>query len=294
MSIVVRSELTPRDAESIRAKIGNAPNVVVVASYVPESAQALFLEDGINYADELGNIRISISDPGLFIDATSAEPKPTSPRRGVSSLRGAKAGWIARTLIESKEPMSVSELAAKSGSNIGYTSRVLEFLDQQALVKRDRLGRPTSVAWIGLLHRWAADAPFETRGTLYRYLAPHGISAALGDLALRPEGTRYAVTGSHAAARFAPVSPARLLAVHTEDAAELAKEIGLRPATSGVNVILLDATDEMPFTGAVDEKRIWYAPPVVVAADLLTLPGRAPAEGEALLSWMKEHERDWR
>jgi hypothetical protein len=31
-----------------------------------------------------------------------------------------------------------------------------------------------------------------------------------------------------------------------------------------------------------------------VAADLLTSPGRGTAEGEDLLRWMKENEREWR
>lgn len=31
-----------------------------------------------------------------------------------------------------------------------------------------------------------------------------------------------------------------------------------------------------------------------VAADLLTSPGRGPAEGEALIAWMRENEDAWR
>ena len=37
-----------------------------------------------------------------------------------------------------------------------------------------------------------------------------------------------------------------------------------------------------------------YAAPAQVAADLLTSPGRGPAEGEALIEWMAQNEGAWR
>ena len=39
---------------------------------------------------------------------------------------------------------------------------------------------------------------------------------------------------------------------------------------------------------------VWYAAPSQVAADLLTSPGRGPAEGEELIQWMQANEEAWR
>jgi hypothetical protein len=44
----------------------------------------------------------------------------------------------------------------------------------------------------------------------------------------------------------------------------------------------------------IDEAGMRWAPPVQVAADLLTSPGRGPAEGEALLRCMADNEEAWR
>jgi hypothetical protein len=39
---------------------------------------------------------------------------------------------------------------------------------------------------------------------------------------------------------------------------------------------------------------VMYAAPSQVAVDLLTGPGRSPAEGQALLDWMESNEPAWR
>jgi hypothetical protein len=48
------------------------------------------------------------------------------------------------------------------------------------------------------------------------------------------------------------------------------------------------------FEGAAQRDGIWYAAPSQVAADLLTSPGRGPAEAEELINWMRLNEEAWR
>jgi hypothetical protein len=78
------------------------------------------------------------------------------------------------------------------------------------------------------------------------------------------------------------------------DAAEAAVRLGLRAADAGANVMLVEPGDEGVFEGAVEREGIDYAAPSQVAADLLTSPGRGPAEGEELIDWMRSHEDVWR
>jgi len=70
--------------------------------------------------------------------------------------------------------------------------------------------------------------------------------------------------------------------------------LGLRPAESGANVLLVEPGDDYVFEGSEEKQGLLYAAPSQVAADLLTSPGRGPAEGEALLEWMKGNEEAWR
>jgi hypothetical protein len=104
----------------------------------------------------------------------------------------------------------------------------------------------------------------------------------------------YAVTGSLAAATIAPVASPRLATVWLRDAAEAASRLALRPAQAGANVLLIEPGDEGVFEGTVERDGVRYAAPSQVAADLLTSAGRGPAEGEELITWMRENEGAWR
>ena len=123
------------------------------------------------------------------------------------------------------------------------------------------------------------------------FLDPRGITR-LQD-ALRESKLRYAITGSLAAQRWAAVSAPRLAQVYVEqDPGAAAIALGLVAAESGANVQLIRPKDKAILS---DSERaddgLSYATPPQVAADLLTSPGRGPAEGEELLSWMATGEK---
>ena len=174
----------------------------------------------------------------------------------------------------------------------GYVSRVLTHLDSEALVTRVGHGRLASVDWPALLRRWAQDAPLESRGDVLSFLEPRGLPALVARLPQSKE--RYAVTAGLAAAAFAPIAPPRLAVIWMHDAAESAAHLGLRPAPAGANVLLIEPSDDGVFQGATQREGVWYAAPSQVAADLLTSPGRGPAEGEELIQWMQANEEAWR
>ena len=151
-----------------------------------------------------------------------------------------------------------------------------------------------SVDWPALIRRWVRDYSVTDSNTLASYVEPRGMSALLPKL-----GTleRYAVTGSLAGPRIAPV---RLAMLYADDAAAAATTLDLVATEAGANVWILEPFDEVVFertkpawpTGY--EKPVTAASPAQVAADLLTSPGRGPTEGEALIESMKEAESDWR
>jgi hypothetical protein len=104
----------------------------------------------------------------------------------------------------------------------------------------------------------------------------------------------YAVTGSLAASRRAEVAPAALAAVYVRNIDKAASRLGLRIAPSGGNVVLVEPLADVAFERTWDQEAITYAALPQVAVDLMTSPGRGPAEAEALIEWMEENEDAWR
>jgi hypothetical protein len=82
--------------------------------------------------------------------------------------------------------------------------------------------------------------------------------------------------------------------IYTPDIVALAEQLDLRPAERGANVILLEPFDAVVFERTSQRGEVICAAFGQVAPDLLTSPGRGPAEGEELLRWMAENENAWR
>src|SRR5690606_4525841 len=194
--------------------------------------------------------------------------------------RGIKAGRVVCSLARATPPIGVRELAAAAGTDPGYVSRLLGMLDREAIVDRTARGQVERVDWRKLLLRWSEDAPLESRTTANTWLAPRGLKS-LWD-GLRSATFPYFVTGSAAAAGIAPVAPTRLASVYVEDPEGAAKALGLRAADAGANVVLLQPEDGSLVGRAEDRDSLRTARLPVVVADLLSGPGRSPAEAEAL------------
>ena len=105
---------------------------------------------------------------------------------------------------------------------------------------------------------------------------------------------KYAISGSLAAARRAPVAPARLAVVYVERLDEAAQTLGLLPTETGANVLLVEPFDGVVFERTVLDEGLTYVSPSQAAADLLTSSGRGPEEAEALIEWMLTNEEAWR
>jgi hypothetical protein len=293
LALEERARLAPRDVHSLVERLPTRrATTLVVAPFLTESTRDRLRENGVSYLDLTGNVRIVLPEPGLFVETQGASEDPNREERPARSLRGPKAGRVVRCLIELKSPPGVREVAALTGVDAGYVSRVLSLLDSEALVARSGRGRIESVDWPALLRRWAREAPLDSRGRLRTFLEPRGLPALLKRLA--GLDAPYAITGSLAAARFAPLAPARLATVWVRDADAVTASLALRPADAGANVVLAEAVDEGVFDRTLQSEGRWYAGPVQVAADLLTSPGRGPQEGDELIEWMKAHEDEWR
>lgn len=265
---------------------------MVLARYLSPSIRERLREAEFSYLDLTGNARVVVREPGIFIETQGADVAPVRTTRTSRTLRGAKAGLVVRALISSRAAIGVRELAQRANVDAGYVSRLLALLDREALIERSARGRVEHVDWPRLLRKWAEDAPLESRGAQRTLLEPRGLQAL--ETKLRKTEPIYAITGSLAAAYFAPIAAPRLATIYTDDAEKLAADLSLRPAERGANVLLIEAADPCVFEGTLDRDGLSLASPMQVAADLLTSPGRGPAEAEALIEWMNKHEGAWR
>lgn len=267
---------------------------LVIARYLSPAVQTWLTERDVPYVDATGNMRISIDSPGLYLREVGATRDPwRGPGRPLGTLSGHPAARVVRALLDFRSPMSMSDLIKKSGASTGAAYRVVEFLEQETLVERVPRGPIDTISWRRLLLRWSKDYGFQRSNTVYRYLEPRGMPNLLDKLR-NTKDIGYAVTGSLAAHQWAPYAAARLAMIHVDDPEQFALAVGLRPVDTGANVLLATGAHNVAFDRAEMIDEIMLAAPSQTAADLLTGPGRAPAEAMALLDWMEEHEDQWR
>jgi hypothetical protein len=265
---------------------------LIAAPYLSRTIRELLEASSVSYVDHTGNMRVVLDEPGLFITTQGAHTNPWPDARRLT-LRGSKAASLVCTLARSTPPLGVRALATLAGADPGYVSRLLGFLDSEALIQRGRRGSVEQVHWRKLLRRWSEDAPLESRATATTWLAPRGLNQ-LWESLRADASLRYAITGSAAAATLAPVAPTRLASLYAEDSQALALTLGLRATSAGANVVLLQPDTTALFEQGEQRDGLRYATLPVVIADLLTGPGRSPAEAEALMDWMDAHEEVWR
>ncbi len=275
---------------------GSAQDVValLVARYLAPTTRERIAAAGAGYVDATGNLLLACDRPALFLRDRGADRDPwRGPGRPRGTLQGVPAARVVRALIDFAPPYTVPELAERARASTGATYRVVEFLDEEGLLQRQRYGPISDVRWRPLLERWSQDYGYARSNTVETFLEPRGLGVLAERLAQLPD-LDYVVTGSLAAERVAAYAPARLATLYVRDLAAAADILGLRRVDSGTNVALASGKYDVVYDRAqlVDGVRI--AATSQVAVDLLTGPGRNPSEAVALLDWMERNERAWR
>ncbi len=294
IAIEVKRSVEPSDIPRLldQAKSsGSVDSFLVVAPFIGRRARNLLSDAGIGYGDATGNLRVHLDRPAIFVLLQGSDENPWREPRPLYSLKGPTAGRVVRALCDFRPAYGILELADRSQTPAASVSRVVQLLEKEALLKRAGRGTITEVDWPQLIRRWTQDYSLAGSNTTRTFLEPRGLDALLRKLTSLDRS--YAVTGSIAAARVAPIAPSRLAVVYTEDIEDVAKDLGLRRTESGANVLLALPFDRVVFDRTTNRDGIACAALSQVAADLLTSPGRGPAEGEELIRWMEAHEDDW-
>ncbi|WP_147447676.1 helix-turn-helix domain-containing protein [Solirubrobacter pauli] len=292
--------VSPRDLplmlEQVRRLVAEDPAMtappLIVARYLNPRVRASLVEQGLSYADATGNLRLTSERPAIYVEAAGADADPwRGPEKATRSLSGRPAAKIVRALVDFRPPVGVRELAARSGASPATVSRVVDYLDRETLVRRDERGTVTDVDIVALLRQWSGDyfggrvrpsvTGFEPRGPLRVLERLPGIAA------------RSAVTGSLSARRVVELAPPAMALVYADEPERVAG--GLRLRDNGpANVVIARPPDPVVYERADLVDGVTFCAWSQTAVDLLTGPGRSPAEGEGLLYWMVENERAWR
>lgn len=301
--VEARRSITPKEIQALlgtsllkRLRAHGQRPIMVVAPYLSPRSRDLLISEDVGYLDLTGNLRLSLAYPGLYLEAQGANKNPDPEKRRTRGLRGAQVGNIVRALVDVTPPYGVTELAKKARVDPGYATRVLETLESEALIERAGRGRVVEVKWDDLLRQRAAEldllAPHKTR----LFISQRGATETVAELG-RLGQAEFAVTGSFAASRLAPVAAPALLIVYTLlNAQDLAARLRLLPTSEGADVAIVRPENYGPFFNLSfdNESAANMAAPSQVAIDCLSGNGRMPAEGEALIEWMQQHVKKWR
>lgn len=282
-----------RSMESAADGERGAVKPLLAARYLAPRTRERLEEMDVAYADATGNLWLTLDSPALFLRDKGEDRDPwRGPGRARGSFRGAPAGRVVRALADFVPPMTVPELAQRSGASAGATYRMVELLERDAYIEREARKAITSVDWRRVIQRWSEDYEFASSNPSRRFLEPRGLERLEETLSAAP--FQYAITGSMAAQRYAPYAPAPLAMVYVDSIEPAADALGLRPVDAGANVLLAAPKDDFIFERSRIIEGLTYTAPSQTAVDLLTSPGRGPAEGNELLDWMEANERDWR
>jgi len=212
-----------RDVPSMKAQVDSlirripGAHDLIAARYLSPPVRAKHTAAGLSYVDATGNMRVEVSRPGLYLADRGADRDPwRGPGHPRGTLKGEPAAKIVRTIANFAGEWTMRELVKRSKASTGATYRVVEFLEREGMVSRGADGRVTVSDWSQLLRQWSDDYGFFRTNQVTRWIAPCGLPALLDQLASTEESTRYAVSGTIAAAEWAAYAPARLAMIYAD------------------------------------------------------------------------------
>lgn len=278
--------------------------ILVIAPWLSPRTREVLDDLGYGYLDLTGNTSFRLPQMGVFLQ-TIGENRDPSPRRNPwrQQIRGDKAGQLVRVLVDVMPPYRGTGLAETSGLSLGYVSKLLDAMESQRLIRRE--GRTVvDVDWAGLLRERAAFYSLLKSHPPLGMVAQRGIDYTLNQMEVnrwdaRAHG-RLAVTGPAAAAAVRAVTVGGQLMIHMEaDTDErydaVRRRLGLLPASSGADVLLLRSAGSMALLGRRTVEGVPHVAVSQLVLDCLGGPGRMPAEGTSILEYLElDEESSWR
>jgi len=266
---------------------GDLP-MIVVAETTTADARHMLAQHGIGLVDGLGNAHLELPGLLLHVAAPRAKGRP-APRP--TRLTG-KAGVVAQAmLLDTDQAWHIQDLAAAAQVSPALAHRVLARLDAENLteVTGTGPGRTRRLADASaLLDLWAEETTDRhvRHHTLFRLgrSADRLLTETAG--ALNDAQLDYAATGAAVAARIAPfitaVPVTEIWITATADAAAVASAIDAEPVTTGHNLVLQQAADDIALAFRRDYDGLSIVNPFRLYYDLRHDPRRGREQADRL------------
>ncbi len=290
VSVITRDRLEPRDLDRLRLPEGAT---LVSANWLSPRSREMLRDLDVSFIDRTGNVEFRLGRPALYIRTDGAQLDPSPKQKDAPTLRGPRAWALMRTLIEVTPPYTAGDLTSALGVDDGYVSRILRVLTDERLITRSPRGPVTDVDWEPLLRQLTTTCSLFAANETSMWVASSGPERLIRDLSGLNFG-KWAVTGSFATSSIVSVAAPQVAVIYAQDPERLAKVARLLPATSGANIILAKPYDPVVFERGWADTDFPSVSIAQMAADSLTGNARMPAEGTALLDWMRKNERRWR
>ncbi len=267
-------------------------DTIITSEWLSPRSRELLEDIGYGYVDQTGNVSAVVRRPGIVFRTEGAQRDPSPPSVPRLNIRGPRAWALLRTLTEVQPPYGVSDLARAVNADAGYISRLLSALTDELLISRVPRGPVEHVEWESLLSQITTGYSLLDSNETTNWIASAGPEQFLEDLAAS-NTKRWAITGSFAASRLVSVAAPEIAVVYADDPEQIATATRLRPVRNRGNVVLAVPYDQIVFERTWTKDNSIYVSPAQAAIDCLTGPSRMPAEGDALLDWMRRKTPHW-
>jgi DNA-binding transcriptional ArsR family regulator len=273
--------------------------LLLVTDYTNRALREACQELGIGYIDELGWALITIDEPAILIRTEGTDRRAPKRANEVTRLNGVAVGRIVRTLLETRPPIGVRDLAKRSlVKSPGSVSKLLPTLEAANAIERDPSGQIVEVRRRALLKRWTQDYSFLNGNRMIMdYLAPRGLDSVLERLT---KLSGVCVTGAFAgndylSDQIVPVVPATRLSLYAMDPSQLATELGLVEMDRASSNVLVAAPRDPELVESPQRRRsnLPLAPFSQVLADLVTLPGRESLLADQIMDQLAQTDQMW-
>lgn len=274
--------------ERLRAQAGGRLPIVT-APHLNAEMRDLCRTLGVGYIDLSGNVWISRGPVVIRKDvAKNLFPHQSKERSPFAD----RASRILRYLIDKKEPQGVRRIAAESGLDPGYVSRVLHSARDLGYVGLDARGRALARRHEEMLADWSAFYAWRrnrVRGYFTLELAGHPLEDELARILQDRDPGTFAFTlhaGNNRVEPFVDYGVAHLyVAPGSPLVGELEASLKLRPVpVEGANLVLVEPYyRDSVFFGARRVEGLWVVSDLQLYLDLRRFPVRGQEASERIL-----------
>jgi hypothetical protein len=254
---------------------GHAKPVLAVP-YMGDLGKRLCADADVSWFDLSGNA--DIDAPGLRVLVEGKPNRFVRPGRPSTVFAPKSARIARRLLIEPHRAFRQQELAAATGLDDGFTSRIVRRLEEDHLVAREagviRVSAPDR-----LLDAWAERYDFQKHEIIRGHVSARTGEELIARVAESLDKRRadHAATGLAAAWVYTQFAAFRLATffVAQRPSNAVLEEMKFREEPKGANVWLVVPNDQGVFDGATTKDAIRCAHPVQTFLDLQGHPERA-------------------